>query len=84
MPSPLHPEAPGPQYRAQIVATGGDQVRSYLAGRGIPAEAIDRLITEAHRDGTATVPAAPEPDRPVERLRLSFADNAYQLASQGI
>lgn len=82
--SPLHPEAPGPEYRAQVVATGSDQVRSYLARRGMPAEEIGRRISAAHRDGTVTFPEAPEPDHPGERLRLSFVDNTCQLAIQGV
>lgn len=82
IPSPLHPEAPGPEYRVQVVASGIDQVRSYLAGRGMPDEEIVRLIAEAERDGTVTFPEAPE--RSAERLRLSFAGNALQLTIQGV
>lgn len=81
IPSPLHPEAPGPEYRVQVVASGIDQVRSYLARQGMPAEEIARLIAEVHRDGTVTFPEAP--DHGGERLRLSFADNTYQLTIQG-
>jgi hypothetical protein len=65
------------------VATGGDQVRSYLAGRGRPAEEIGRLIAEAHRAGTVTVPEAPEPGRPAGRLRLSVTGSTCQLTIQG-
>jgi hypothetical protein len=84
MQSPLHPEAPGPEDWAQVVATGSDQVRSYLAGQGMPAEEISRLIAEAHRAGTVTLPEVPESDRPGERHSLSFVDNAYQLAIHGV
>jgi hypothetical protein len=84
MQSPLHPEAPGPEDWAQVVATGSDQVRSYLAGQGMPAEEIAGLIAEAYRAGTVTFPKAPEPDRPDERRRLSFVDNTYQLAIRGV
>jgi hypothetical protein len=65
----------------QVVARGNDQVRSYLAGRGMADEEITRLIAEAHRAGTVTLPGAP--DRSGERLRLSFADNTYQLTILG-
>jgi hypothetical protein len=81
IPSPLHPEAPGGRYRVQVVARGNDEVRSFLAGRGTPDEEIARLLAEAHRDGTVTVPDVP--DHSGERLRLSFADNTYQLTIQG-
>lgn len=81
--SPLHPEAPGPEYRAQLVATGSDQVRSYLAGRGMPDEKIAGLIAEAGRAGTVTVPETPEPGRPADRLRLSVAGGACQLTIEG-
>jgi hypothetical protein len=80
IPSPLHPEAPGGRYRGQVVARGNDQIRRYLAGRGTPDEEIARLIAQAHRAGTVTFPEAP--DRSGERLRLSFADNTYQLTIQ--
>jgi hypothetical protein len=81
--SPLHPEAPGPEYRAQLVATGSDQVRSYLAGRGMPDEKIAELIAEAGRAGTVTVPETSEPGRPADRLRLSLANSACQLTIEG-
>jgi hypothetical protein len=84
MQSPLHPEAPGPEDWAQVVATGRDQVRSYLAGQGMPAEEIDRLIAEASRAGTVTFPVAPGPGRPGGRRRLSFVDSTYQLAIHGV
>ena len=58
----------------QVVASGIDQVRSYLA-RQDASEEIARLIAEVHRDGTVTFPEAP--DHGGERLRLSFADNTY-------
>jgi hypothetical protein len=79
-PSPLHPEAPGPGQQAQIVAVGTDRVRGYLAGVGTPAEEIDDLIAEAHRAGAVTFACPPAPGRPAERLKLSFAGEAYQLA----
>jgi hypothetical protein len=75
MQSPLHPEAPGPEDWAQVVATGSGQVRSYLAGQVMPAEEIARLIAEAYRAGAVTFPKAPAPDRPGERRRLSLVDN---------
>jgi hypothetical protein len=91
MPSPLHPEAPGPQDQTQVVATGSDQARSYLAGRGMSAREITRLIAEAQRDGSVTFQESPEPDqeapltgRSAEQLTLSFVDNTCQLAIQGI
>jgi len=83
MQSPLHPEAPGPEDWAQVVATGEDEVRSYLAGRAMPDEEIARLIAEARRAGTATSPEAPRPEGRGERLRLSFTDSTYQLAITG-
>lgn len=81
--SPLHPEAPGPAYRAQVVATGSDQVRSYLAGRGMPDEEIAGLLAVASRAGAVTVPETPEPGRPADRLSLSLAGSTWQLTIQG-
>jgi hypothetical protein len=64
----------------QVVARGKDQVRSYLAGRGMPDEEIARLLADAQRAGAVTFPGAPDRS---ERLRLSFADNTFQLTIQG-
>jgi hypothetical protein len=79
VPSPLHPEAPDRDHQAQVVAVSTDQVRGYLAAEGMPADEIDRLITEAHRAGSASFGFPPEPGRPAERLKLSFAGAALQL-----
>lgn len=84
MPSPLHPEAPGPVNWSQTVATGRDQVRSYLADQGMPAEEIARLMAEARRVGTVIFPEPPWPDRPDERRRLSYTENIYQLEIHGV
>jgi hypothetical protein len=84
MQSPLHPESPGPEHWAQVVATGSDQVRSYLTDQGMPAGEIARLIAEAYQAGTITFPEAQNPDRTDERLILTFVDGTWRLAIHSV
>ncbi|HUZ26571.1 MAG TPA: hypothetical protein VMV07_22690 [Streptosporangiaceae bacterium] len=69
------------EQQEQLVATGGEDIRAYLAAQGMTEDDITKYLVQARGSGPAMASFTFGPDEAgiAPRYNLMFADEVYRL-----